>query len=139
VSDSIIMALNNLAALADLRREEGELGEAWCYCEMALDYSLKLPPGLGHFVGMLYIVCGKVKQAKAEAATGERATELFKLALSFYEQAVQALKETDAKMALREAYQCLAQVLEICGQQDRAIAFWKSAYSTSSSTESFSF
>lgn len=138
-SGSTIMILNNLVALADLRREEGELSEAWHYCEMALNYSSKLPPGTGHCMGMMYIVCGRVKQAKAEAAEGERAPEFFKRAISFYEQAVQSLKETDARVALREAYQRLAQVLETCGQQDRAIAFWKSAYSTSSSSENFSF
>ena len=132
---SPVMALNNLVALADLRREEGELGEAWRYCSMALDYSAKLPPGTGHFIGMMYIVCGKVKEAEIEAATGQRARELLTQAISFYEQAVQALKVTDARVALREAYQRLAQVLEATGQQDQAMASWKSAYAVSSPSE----
>lgn len=130
-----VMVLNNLTALADLRREEGELGEAWRYCNMALDYAPNLQPGTGHFVGMMYIVCGKVKQAKAEAATGQQAIEMFGKAISFYEQAVLALKATDARVALGEAYQRLAQTLEASGRQDLAMAYWKSAYSASSSSE----
>ena len=100
---SPVMALNNLTALADLRREEGELGEAWRYCDMALGYSPKLPPGTGHFIGMMYIVCGKVKEAGAATASGQEAQELLEKAITFYEQAVQALKTTDAKVALGEA------------------------------------
>jgi len=130
-----VLSLNNLTALADLRRAEGELGEAWRYCNMALDYSSKLPPGTGHFIGMMYIVCGKVKQAKAEAATGQQAAEMLERAISFYQQAVEALKATDAKVVLGEAYQRLAQALEASGRQDLAMAYWKSAYSASSGSE----
>lgn len=128
---SILMALNNFTALADLRREEGELEEAWRYCNMALDYAVKLPHGTGHFSGMMYIVCGKVKQAQAEQTTGQRAQELLEQAVSFYERAVQDLQSTDAKVALGEAYQRLAQALETAGRQDLAMAYWKSAYSVS--------
>ena len=132
---SQVMALNNFVALADLRREEGELGEAWRYCSMALDYSPKLPPGADSYSGMMYIVCGKVKETEAEAATGQQAREFLAQAISFYEQAVQALKTTDVKVVLREAYQRLAQALEASGQQELAMANWKSAYAVSSSSE----
>jgi tetratricopeptide (TPR) repeat protein len=132
---SPVMALNNLVALADLRREEGELGEAWRYCSMALDYSSKLPPGNGHYSGMMYIVCGKVKEAEMEAASGQRIQELLAQAITFYEQAVESLKTTDARVALREAYQRLAQALETAGQQELAMANWKSAYSVSTPAE----
>lgn len=130
-----VLSLTNLTALADLRRAEGELAEAWRYCNMALEYSPKLPPGTGHFIGMMYIVCGKVKQAKAEAATGQRAAEMLERAISFYQRAIEALKATDAKVVLGEAYQRLAQALEASGQQDQAMACWKSAYSASSGSE----
>lgn len=130
-----IMPLNNLVALADLRREERRLSEAWRYCNMALDYAPKLQPGTGHFTGMMYIVCGKVKEAESQAAEGHRARELLDCAISYYEKAVQELKATDARVVLGEAYQRLAQALEVSGKQDLAIGYWKSAYSASSSLE----
>jgi tetratricopeptide (TPR) repeat protein len=132
LNGSVIMALNNFTALADLRREEGELEEAWRYCNMALDYSVKLPPGTGHFSGMMYIVCGKVKQDQAAVTTGQQARELLEQAISFYEQAVRALESTDARVALSEAHERLAQTLEIAGRQDQAMAHWRSAFKVSS-------
>lgn len=129
---STVMALNNFVALADLRREEGELDEAWRYCGMAQEYSEKLPIGTGHFIGMMDIVCGKVSEARAKAATGREARDLQAQAISFYEKAVEVLKATDARVALGEAYKRLAQALENSGQQDLAMAYWKSAYSASS-------
>ena len=132
---SPVMALNNFVALADLRREEGELGEAWRYCSMALAYAPKLPPGADAYVGMMSIVCGKVKEAESESAMGQQAREMLAEAISFYEQAVQALKGTDAKVVLREAYQRLAQALEASGQQELAMANWKSAYAVSSNPD----
>lgn len=134
VNSSPIMPLNNLVALADLRREEGRLDEAWRYCNMAQEYAPRLPPGTGHFTGMMYIVCGKVKEAESQAARGQRARELLTSAISYYERAVQELKTTDARVALSEAYQRLAQALENSGRQDLAITYWKSAYSASSSS-----
>ena len=135
VNGSQVMALNNFVALADLRREEGELSEAWRYCSLALDYASKLPPGTNHFLGMMYIVCGKVKEAELENASQPQAHELLSQVIAFYEQAVQTLKATDARVALREAYQRLAQRLELAGQQELAIANWKSAYAVSSASE----
>ncbi|HEY0757174.1 MAG TPA: tetratricopeptide repeat protein [Ktedonobacteraceae bacterium] len=135
---SSLMILNNLTALADLRREEGELAESWRYCDMALEYSLKLPAGTGHFGGMAYIVCGKVKEAEAQEARGQQSKELLEQAVSYYEQAVQALQATGARVVLGEAYQRLAQTLEASGRQDLAMAHWKSAYSVSSNIEDFS-
>ncbi len=132
---SHIMSLNNLNALADLRREEGELGEAWRYCEMAQEYSTKLPPDTGPYMGMMYIVCGKVKEAEAKTASALQAKELLGKALTFYEQAIEVLKATDAKAVLREAYQRLAQALEESGKQSLAMGYWKQAYSASPGSE----
>jgi tetratricopeptide (TPR) repeat protein len=130
--------VQNMTALADLRREEGQLSEAWHYCEQAQEYAARLPQEASYLSGLAWIACGKVKQAKAEAASGERATDLFERSLSFYEKAVEVFKESNSRTALRETYQLLAQALEACGRQDRAIAYWKSAYATSSSTDDFS-
>jgi tetratricopeptide (TPR) repeat protein len=132
---SPVMSLNNLVALADLRREEGELGEAWRYCNMALAYAPKLSPGKNAYVGMMYIVCGKVKEAESQSVTAQQAREILAQAISFYEQAVEALRTTDVKVVLREAYQRLAQALEVSGQQELAIANWKSAYAVSSDSD----
>jgi tetratricopeptide (TPR) repeat protein len=105
---------------------------------MALEYTASLPQEASHLSGLAYVACGKVKQAKAEAADGEHVQDLLKRSISFYEQAVQAFQQSDSRAALRETYQRLAQVLEACGRQDLAITYWKSAYATSSGHEDFS-
>lgn len=135
LEDKPVMILNNLTALADLRREEGDLEEAWRYCNMALAYAPKLPSGTGHFVGMMYLVCGKVQEARSQAATGQQAHELLEKAIEFYQQSVQTLSATDARVALAETYQRLAQALEAAGRQAQAMEYWKSAYATSSISE----
>lgn len=131
------MVLQNLTALADLHREEGQLSEAWRYCERALEYTASLPQKTCYLNGLAYITCGKVKQARAEAASGEHAHDLLDRSISFYEQAVQAFKSSASRAALRETYQRLAQVLEARGRQDLAITYWKSAYAISSNAEEF--
>lgn len=131
------MVLQNLTALADLHREEGQLSEAWRYCERALEYTASLPQNTCYLSGLAYITCGKVKQAKAEATSGAYAHDLLDRSISFYEQAVQAFQSSASRAALRETYQRLAQVLEARGRQDLAITYWKSAYAISSTAEEF--
>lgn len=115
------MTLNTYTALADLRLAEEKPEEAWRYCEMALEYSPKVR--LDSFVGMMYLVCGKVAEALSKGP------EKQEQAISFYEKAVEKLQggETGSEI-LSEAYRRLAQILEVSGQQDRALAYWRSAY-----------
>jgi tetratricopeptide (TPR) repeat protein len=77
------------------------------------------------------IVCGKVMEARAKKASGQEAQEAIEKALSYYERAVEALKQGGNKPRLVEAYCLLARLLEASGQQDQAITIWKSAYMTS--------
>lgn len=129
------MALNNYAALADLRLEEGKPEEAWRYCELALDHSAKVPRN--NYVGMMYIVCGKVAESLAKGAEAQEQTEK---AISYYEKAVEKLKITDARSdVLSEAYSRLAQILETTGRQDLALTYWRSAYAARSAPEDTSF
>ncbi len=122
-----------LTALAELRLQENRPEDAWRYCEMALDYSGKVPRP--YFVGKMYIVCGKVMEAQAKTASGREAQEEIEKALSYYEEAVKALKQTDARPTLAEAYSLLAHLLEEAGRQDRAITIWKSAYAVQAGLE----
>ncbi len=139
VHDSPLMPLINLVALADLRREEGQLKEAWRYCNLARDLTPRLPSHAGQYRGMMHIVCGKVKESEAEQAEGQRAVELRASAISYFEKAIQELEATDSRgVVLAEAYQRLAQALEASGKQELAITYWKSAFSASSSTQNSS-
>jgi len=115
-----------LTALAELRLREGKPEDAWRYCDMALDYSQKVPRP--YFVGRMYMACGKVMQERAKLASGRQAREYREKATSYYEQAVEELRKTDVRPDLAEAYSLLAHLLEESGRQDRAIATWRSAY-----------
>jgi tetratricopeptide (TPR) repeat protein len=132
-TDSIGAIFNCLTALAELRLQENKPEDAWRYCEMALDYSPKVPRP--YFLGKMYIVCGKVREARAKTAAGQEAQEDMEKAISYYQQAVATLKRTDAKPELAEAYSLLAHLQEVSGRQDQAIATWKSAYAARAGLE----
>jgi len=121
------MMITNLTALADVRLEEGLLAEARRYCEKALEYVSRSPSP--HFVGMAYIVSGKVAEAESHEADGRRFRELQDEAISWYEKAVKELSPLQTKIVLSEAYGRLAQLLETSGRQEQAISYWRSAYS----------
>ena len=127
------MVLNNFTALADLRLVEEKPGEARRFCELALDYCKNVSQN--HFVGMMYIVCGKVAEAQAKQASGRKASDFTAEAISFYKQAVDVLSSTEARVELADAYGRLAQVLEDSGQQGQALDYWRSAYSARSGPE----
>lgn len=124
-SPGVIIA--NLTSLADLRREEGLLQEARRYCQHALEYRDRVT--LKHQVGMLYIVYGKVAEAEANEAEGLHKRELLDEAISWYQQAIDVLVPLQAKVELSEVYGRLAQILETSGERDKALIYWKSAYS----------
>lgn len=125
------MTLNNYTALADLRLAEERPEEAWRYCEMALDYSPKVPRP--YYVGMMYLVCGKVAEALAKDSEKQ---QQIKKAISYYEKAVEKLRggETGSEV-LSEAYSRLAQILEVSGRQDLALTYWRSAYAARSAPD----
>lgn len=122
------LIMNNFTALADVRLAEGSLAEARRYCEHALEYKDRVPRA--HYQGMLYIVYGKVAEAEAQKASGQRARDLVNEAICWYQKAEEALSAIQAKTELADVYGRLAQLLESSGQQDKAIAYWKSAYTT---------
>lgn len=125
-TESIGAIFTCLTALAELRLQENRPEDAWRYCEMALDYSSKVPRP--YFMGKMYMICGRVMEARARKARGQEAQEAIERAVSYYEQAVKAFKQTDARPKLAEAYSLLAHLLEESGRQDQAITVWKSAY-----------
>jgi tetratricopeptide (TPR) repeat protein len=131
--ESIGAIFNTFTALADLRLQEGKPEEAWRYCEMALDYSKKVPRP--YFVGKMDLVCGQVMEARAQKAGGRQRQEYLEQAVSYYEQAVKQFKQTDARPDLAEAYSRLAHLLEEAGRQDQAIGIWKSAYAVRAGLE----
>lgn len=124
---------STLTSLADLRLREGKPEDAWRYCEMALDYSAKVPRP--YFVGKMYTVCARVMEARAKQAGGRQEQEELEQAVAYCQQAVEALKQTDTRPELAEAYSLLAHLLEVSGRQNQAIAIWKSAYAVQAGLE----
>lgn len=125
-----VLIMLNLTDLAEVRLAEGLLDEARRYCERALEYQERVQKG--HFLGMMYIVHGKVAEAEAGKAEGQQARDLVNEAISWYKKAEAVLSPLQARVELSAVYGRLAQILETSGQQDLAIAYWKSAYSVNS-------
>lgn len=121
------MMITNLTALADLRLEEGLLDEARRYSENARQYIDRSPSP--HYVGMAYIVSGKVAEAEANQTTGQKAKDLQDEAIGWYKKAITTLSPLEVKVELSEAYGRLAQLLEITGKQGEALQYWREAYS----------
>jgi tetratricopeptide (TPR) repeat protein len=130
---SVGAIFNSFTALADLRLQEGKPEEAWRYCEMALEYSEKVPRP--YFVGKMDLVCGEVMETRAQDAGGSQRQEYLEQAVRYYQRAVKQFKQTDARPDLAEAYSRLAHLLEESGQQDQAIGIWKSAYAARAGLE----
>jgi tetratricopeptide (TPR) repeat protein len=115
----------SLTALAELRLAEDLLDEARRYCQQALEYRECVPDS--QLLATMYIVSGKV--AEAQARKGQQTTKLLDEAITWYKEAETTLLPLQAKVELAEVYRLLAQILENSGQQDRAISYWKSAFS----------
>lgn len=121
------MIIVNLTALADVRLDEGLLDEAQRYCEHAFEYQDRALNN--HMLGAMYIVGGKVAEARANQASGQEKQDLVQEAIARYKEAEGLLLPLQARVELSEVYGRLAQILETSGQQDQAIGYWKSAYS----------
>jgi tetratricopeptide (TPR) repeat protein len=121
----------NFAALADLRLAENRLEEAQRYCDRALEVAKGLDDDM--YLGVMYLVCGKVALAESEQAEGKRHESLFEEARELFEKAKEHLSKTQARNYLAEVYGRLAQMLEKSGQPQEAISYWKTAYESLSS------
>jgi len=125
------MKMVNFSALADLRLAENRLEEAQRYCDRALEVAEGLDDDI--YLGLMYLVCGKVTLAESEQAEGKRHERLFGEAREFFEKAKDHLSKTQDKNYLAEVYGRLAQMLEKSGQPQEALSYWKTAYESLSS------
>jgi tetratricopeptide (TPR) repeat protein len=125
------MKMVNFSALADLRLSENRLEEAQRYCDRALEVAEGLDDDI--YLGLMYLVCGKVTLAESEQAEGKRHERLFEEAREFFEKAKNHLSKTQDKNHLAEVYGRLAQMLEKSGQPQEALSYWKTAYESLSS------
>lgn len=123
----------NFAALADLRLAENRLEEAQRYCDRALEVSKGLVDDL--YLGMMYLVCGKVALAESEQAEGKGHKRLFEEARELFEKAKEHLTRAQARDYLAEVYGRLAQMLEQSGQTQEALVYWKAAYKSLSDSQ----
>lgn len=121
-----MMKMVNFSALADLRLAENRLDEAKRYRQRAQEVSGGLNDP--HLFGLMYQICGKVAQAEGEQKEGEPRQRHFEEAKAFFEKAIAHLSQTEARTSLAEVYGRLAQILEMSGQQQEAISYWKAAY-----------
>lgn len=116
--------LHTYIALADLSLQEGKPEEAWHYCEIALVYTKTAQRASS--LGKLYFMCGKVAEARANAAEEQGWTQE---AIAYYEQAVERLRSDDPLSdRLAEVYGRLAEVLETAGQLGKAWEALKAGY-----------
>jgi len=125
------MKMVNFSALADLRLAENRLEEAQRYCDRALEVAEGQDDDI--YLGLMYLVCGKVTLAESEQAEGKRHERLFEEAREFFEKAKNHLSKTQDKNHLAEVYGRLAQMLEKSGQPQEALSYWKTAYESLSS------
>ena len=125
------MKMVNFSALADLRLAENRLEEAQRYCDRALEVAKGRDDDM--YLGMMFLVCGKVTLAESEQAEGKRHERLFEEAREFFEKAKDHLSKTQDKNQLAEVYGRLAQMLEKSGQPQEALSYWKTAYESLSS------
>ena len=125
------MKMVNFSALADLRLAENRLEEAQRYCDRALEVAEGQDDDI--YLGLMYLVCGKVTLAESEQAEGKRHERLFGEAREFFEKAKDHLSKTQDKNYLAEVYGRLAQMLEKSGQPQEALSYWKTAYESLSS------
>ena len=118
--------LVNFIALADLRLAEDRLEEAQRYCQRALEVADGLNDN--YYLGLMYLTCGKVTLAESEHTEGEQHEILFSKARRLFERAKELLSQTQASVLLGEVYGRIAQMLELSGQPQEAISYWKTAY-----------
>ncbi len=116
----------NFTALADLRLAEDRLEEAQRYCQRGLEVADGLNDN--YYLGLMYLTCGKVTLAESEQAEGEQHEILFSKARRLFEKAKELLSQTQASVLLGEVYGRIAQMLELSGQPQEAISYWKTAY-----------
>jgi tetratricopeptide (TPR) repeat protein len=121
----------NFSALADLRLAENRLEEAQRYCDRAMEAANGVDDDI--YLGLMYLICGKVTLAESEQVEGEQHERLFEEARSLFEKAKEHLSKTQARTFLAEVYGRLAQMLEKSGQPQEAISYWKNAYESLSS------
>ena len=128
-----VMKMVNFTALADLRLAEYRLEEAQRYCQRALEAAEGVHDEL--YLGLMYLICGKVTLAESEQAEGVKHERLFEEARELFEKAKEHLSQTQARTFLAEVYGRLAQMLEMSGQPQEAILYWKTAYQSLSGLE----
>jgi tetratricopeptide (TPR) repeat protein len=134
LGNSVGMQLVNFVAMADLRMAENRLDEAQRYCDHALEVAVHSQDN-HQICGMMYIVCGKLAQAKAKQAQEQEAHYLLLEALDVYKKAEEHLKLTQATTHLSELYGRRAEVYEALNQSEEALACWKSAFDVANTSK----
>jgi tetratricopeptide (TPR) repeat protein len=133
-SESTRMVMVNCIALADLRLAEGRLEEAKRFCQRAQEIINRSTAKDEQLVGMAYLICGKVTQAEAQQAEGEKRQRLLGEAVTWFKRAGDQLSTTQSYTDVAELYGRWAQALEELGRYQEAIACWKSGYEALSSS-----
>lgn len=122
------IALTNYIALIDLCVAEKRLDEARSYCDKALNVLEREEIVDGRLRGETYRVLGKMTQAEALNATGDRWRALLEEAIIWYEKAAQQTTEDGKPPRIAEIYERWAQVLEDLGRHQEALKRWHYAY-----------
>jgi tetratricopeptide (TPR) repeat protein len=122
------MVMINCASLAEVRLAEGRLEEARRYCQRALENIDLIQNKDSYLESLTYLECGKVAQAEAQQAEGERRQRLLEEAIAWFERTRDGLSPLQAYAEVTDLYGRWAEVLEQLGRYEEALACWKSGY-----------
>ncbi len=97
LDNSQTMKMVNFTALADLRLAENRLEEAQRYCDRAMEAAKGLDDDI--YLGLMYLICGKVTLAESEQVEGEQHERLFGEARRLFEKAKDHLSAVQLERA----------------------------------------
>ncbi len=120
------LKIANFTVLADLLLAEDHLVEAKRYSLHALELANVMHNP--SYLGQMYLTCGNVTLAESEQTEGEQHAMLLAKARGFFEQAKEAIAQTQDSALQGEVNKRIAQMLEQSGQDQEALAYWKTAY-----------
>lgn len=124
--DNPAIAMLNCAALAEMYIKDNDLQAARRHSDMSREYITRLKRQT--LLDSPYHISGKVAYAEAQQVEGAKREELLQEAVSWYEKALEYLKNTQSQAELAELYGDYAYALEDLGQHKEALAYWKNGY-----------
>jgi tetratricopeptide (TPR) repeat protein len=132
-----IMILLDCAALAELFLEQEQMSKAIDYAHRALDVAEQVEDA--YMRGIVYTTLGKVTQVEAHLAENTARQSKLHEAISWFEKARNEFQSRQLSVNLVDVYGRLASIYEELGDTNKAIEYWKFAYSEKDNAKSMSY